>query len=111
MSSNYCGNNLLKNPERRVSRLACLKKGIGIGKNLPTDGLPYQQMNAPRKYYCGDKSVLPPNYVDFGTNSECLSKGVGIGMTLSNRSPFVATGWNDELMVFAAMMTLAFMFV
>lgn len=38
-----------------------------------------------RKLYCGNGDELPDGYDDFGVPSECLRKGVGVGMYLDKR--------------------------
>lgn len=55
----YCGNNRnskqVKNGNKIGSRYECLKKGIGVGMNLPLD-LDYLDEYIPidsRKIYCG----------------------------------------------------------
>ena len=84
----YCGNNL-NDPKLTYgthnigTRYQCLRKGIGVGINLPYDpsySLPYRPIDG-RKFYCG-KSRHPPaggGYFAIGSPSKCLQKGVGIG--------------------------------
>jgi hypothetical protein len=85
----YCGNNLL-DPDvvsgRSVlgNRYQCLRKGIGTGLNLPFDEKyrgPYQPVDD-RKIYCGLNNNLPLNYFAFGSNHNCLQKGVAIGKSI-----------------------------
>lgn len=37
--------------------------------------------------YCGTSQILPNGYVNFATPSECLRKGVGVGMYLPKPNP------------------------
>lgn len=88
MARRYCGNNLnypgLINGTHIVgTNYECLRRGIGIGSNLPYDG-DYAGLYAPvdpRKFYCGNDVVLPPagGYFAQGSPSKCLQIGVGIG--------------------------------
>ena len=82
----YCGNNAL-NPRVASGQTAlgtrykCLKKGIGKGLNMPYDPSylgPYAPIDQTRAY-CGTNTNLPENYDKFGSLTECLQKGVGIG--------------------------------
>lgn len=82
----YCGNNA-KHPDLRNgtkilgNRYLCLKRGIGIGLNLPLDPSangPYSPIDK-TKYYCGKTTKLPPGYDRFGSLPKCLSVGVGVG--------------------------------
>ena len=75
----YCGNNSrhssLRSGSKRIgSRYSCLKKGIGIGLNLPFDP-EYDRRFVPidsRKIYCGTAVLLPEGYEIF------LSAGIGV---------------------------------
>lgn len=84
----YCGNNLndtkLTSGTHNIgTNYQCLRKGIGVGLNLPYDpsySRPYRPIDG-RKFYCG-KSRRPPadgGYFANGSPSKCLQKGVGIG--------------------------------
>jgi hypothetical protein len=82
----YCGNNrlnreLLNNTKILGTRYKCLQIGIGKGLNLPLDNdyLGDYDPIDDTKIYCGKKEDLPENYDKFGSLSECLRKGVGIG--------------------------------
>ena len=82
----YCGNNrlnreLLNNTKILGTRYKCLQIGIGKGLNLPLDNdyLGDYDPIDDTKIYCGKKEELPENYDKFGSLSECLRKGVGIG--------------------------------
>ena len=74
----YCGNSAnypgLKNGSYRIgSNYECLRKGIGIGKNLPYDknfSLPYKPIDN-RKFYCGKSKILPAGYFAIGSPSKC----------------------------------------
>jgi hypothetical protein len=82
----YCGNNL--NDQKLVSgthilgtNYQCLRKGIGVGKNLPYDSsyaVPHNPVDG-RRFYCGNAVVPPPGYFGVGSPSKCLSIGIGIG--------------------------------
>lgn len=80
----YCGNNANSpqlNDDVQGTRHQCLKKGVGIGKNLPFDrdySVEYNPI-VDRQIYCGTKEQLPRGYAVFGSSAECLQKGVGIG--------------------------------
>lgn len=88
----YCGNNRrnseVKNGNLVIgNRYGCLKKGIGIGMNLPAD--PEYKDYAPidtRKIYCGKAPRLPRGYQLMGSNSMCLQKGVGVGKKIKATS-------------------------
>ena len=82
----YCGNNRL-DPDvvsgRKIigTRYQCMKKGIGVGMNLPFDPLyaiPYSPIDR-SKIYCGNERRLPRGYTRMGSPASCLRKGVGIG--------------------------------
>lgn len=75
----YCGNNALRpNPGTRYQ---CLTKGINIGRQQGGNTEVYVKRTQPstEKIYCGNSSQLPASYSRFGTNPECLRKGVGVG--------------------------------
>jgi len=86
MTNLYCGNNkenihLKSNKLSLGNRYSCLKKGIGLGLNLPID-INYTGKYVPidtTSVYCGKSLLLPNEYDRFGNLSECLQKGVGIG--------------------------------
>lgn len=84
----YCGNNL--NDPKLVTRThnigtnyQCLRKGIGVGRNLPYDEnyagdrVPID----PRTFYCGNAAVPPAEggYFAVGWPAKCLQTGIGIG--------------------------------
>jgi 2-cysteine adaptor domain len=81
----YCGNNsrdpgLLDGTKVLGTRYQCLRKGIGKGLVEPifeysVDFEPIDQT----KVFCGNGNVLPPNKDRFGSPSECLRKGFGVG--------------------------------
>lgn len=94
----YCGNNANVNIPRGT-RYQCLKKGIGVGKNLPLDkdyGIPYAPI-VNRGVYCGNDAVLPPNYLIFGAPSECLQIGVGIGKQMRYAKRYWGEMWTFVL--------------
>lgn len=84
----YCGNNYneLKDGTKKLgSRNSCLKRGIGIGKNLPID-LNFANKYKPidkTKYYCGNDKKLPEKYDVFGSLFKCHTIGIGVGKSLS----------------------------
>lgn len=87
----YCGNNRL-NPDvvagrKRIGdRYSCLKKGIGVGVNLPYDptyNLPYEPIDQ-TIIYCG-RGRLPAGYTRPGNNPQCLMKGVAVGKKIRAR--------------------------
>ena len=89
MTQIYCGNNknyhgLISGTHILGTNYECLKKGIGVGFNLPFDPL-YLNNFIPidkRKFYCG-KNITPPiEYFAIGNASICLQKGVGTGKRL-----------------------------
>lgn len=86
MSNIYCGNNsqhfdLLNGTKVVGDRYKCLKRGIGVGLHGGLDinviG-PYKPI-VDRNIYCGTEEHLPDHYDSFGSNTECLQKGIGIG--------------------------------
>lgn len=98
----YCGNNKLNIRGRRVgSRHECLKRGVGIGLHSTPDP-EYADGYEPivdKKLYCGNKTRLPGRYQVFGTPTECLQMGVGIGKRMRYLQGFVA--YRKELTFFA----------
>lgn len=86
MANIYCGNNaqnpdLLSGALTLGTRSRCLRKGIGVGRNLPLDPSyagPYAPIDA-RREYCGDASEMPDGYDIVGNLPRCLQRGVGIG--------------------------------
>lgn len=50
-------------------------------KEVKTRGYEIQK----RKLYCGSQNELPDGYDDFGIPSECLRKGVGVGMYIDKK--------------------------
>jgi hypothetical protein len=82
----YCGNNQLEqkliNGQLRLgTRYTCLKKGIGVGLNLPYDEKyqgDYQAIDD-TKIYCGNQNNVPDGYDRFGNIAQCLQKGVALG--------------------------------
>jgi len=82
----YCGNNrndprLVIDGERIGTRYECLRKGIGVGKNLPFDpsyAVDYDPIDRTRTY-CGLQNRKPMGYNRMGSPSSCLRTGIGIG--------------------------------
>jgi len=85
----YCGNNssdpeLINGVRELGTRHGCMKVGFGIGYNKPVnpkfaDDVLYTPIDT-TKFYCGNKNERPNEYDRIGSISECLRKGVGIGM-------------------------------
>jgi len=86
----YCGDNADFDHEIydvMGTRNKCLKKGVGIGMTLPDsqrDEFMAKEYvpNPDVKLYCGDKEDLPAGYSGFATKTQCLRKGVGIGLIM-----------------------------
>ncbi len=84
----YCGDTLPIPDEYDIlgNRFQCLRKGIGAGMMLPnaqrTAFLARPRVPSPVRVYCGNAPALPPAYTRFGTNSECLRKGFGVGLAM-----------------------------
>jgi hypothetical protein len=93
MTDIYCGNNRLN--KRLVNkssilgtRHGCMKKGIGLGINMPTD-LDYLGDYEPideRKVYCGNSNNLPEGYDSVGNLPQCLQRGIGMGKRIKAQS-------------------------
>ena len=85
----YCGNNklnskLVDGSLELGTRYTCLRKGIMKGKNLSYDS-DYAGKYEPivtQKIYCGNKNNLPEEYDRFGSITECLQKGIGLGKSI-----------------------------
>ena len=85
MTHIYCGNSLnftglVTGTHIIGTNYQCLKKGIGVGLNLPYDRA-YTGGYAPidnRRFYCGN-AQMPPGYFAVGSPSKCLQVGVGVG--------------------------------
>jgi hypothetical protein len=88
MVKTYCGNNanfqgLITGTHIVGTNYQCLRKGIGVGKNLPYDESfsgNYTPID-PRTFYCGNSDVIPNNmgYFAVGWPAKCLQTGIGIG--------------------------------
>jgi hypothetical protein len=89
----YCGNNSLyrgltgRQPTHVVgTNYECLKKGIGVGLNLPYDRN-YSNNYIPiddRKFYCGNQVRIPNRYFAVGSPSKCIGIGIGVGKSIAN---------------------------
>lgn len=85
----YCGTDLLLPPEYDVmgNRHQCLRKGVGVGMMLPdaqrTAFLARPYVPSAQQLYCGNATALPVGYTHFGTRSQCLKKGVGVGLGMN----------------------------
>jgi hypothetical protein len=84
----YCGDDLLlpEGYDEFGSLHVCLKKGIGLGMGSSESRI-NSIVNKPPKpqtehTYCGTNAVLPQGYDRFATRSECVRKGVGIGVRM-----------------------------
>ena len=85
----YCGDQpaLPDSYDEMGTRHRCLRKGVGAGMMMP-DYRRAEFLARPRppptgpRLYCGNNAVLPPGYTRFGLKSECLKKGVGIGLAM-----------------------------
>jgi len=90
----YCGNNrnspdVVVGIKRIGTRYECLKRGIGIGMNLPFDptyAQPYDPIDRTR-IYCGNANRHPDGYDRMGSPSLCQRKGVGIGKSITAKKP------------------------
>lgn len=89
MSKIYCGNNrndpdVVVGIKRIGTRYACMKRGIGIGMNLPFDPTYAQAYDPidPTRIYCGNNDQHPDDYDRLGSPSSCLRKGVGVGKVI-----------------------------
>lgn len=112
MTELYCGNNRLApgvrdGTKRLGDRYSCLRKGVGVGLNLPLDpefAGPYEPIDN-TKYYCGKATQLPDGYDRFGSLPKCFQTGVGTGKRLlatgQREGPggtrFTGTGWGRSL--------------
>lgn len=83
----YCGDDTTLPPDydRMGTRGSCLKKGIGLGMSLPDsqrDAFLRKPPKPPKteNLYCGNAEVLPNGYDGFDTLSNCLKRGVGVGL-------------------------------
>lgn len=81
----YCGDkkNLPPHYDQHGTRHVCMKKGIGIGISMPDEDRVYARENMspnPEKIYCGNDLILPDTHNRYGSNKECLRKGVGVGI-------------------------------
>lgn len=104
----YCGVDPTILPfgyDSQGTRQSCLRKGVGIGIMMSGQERTDAQMrlkNKPHdptepKIYCGggisnDPNLLPEGYARFGTRPECLRKGVGVGLMLSDEEQELAMG-------------------
>jgi len=86
----YCGNNrnngkLLSRQEVIGDRYKCLRKGIGIGLNLPVDNdyVNYEPIVINEPINC---SKSEKDGIKNGTITECLRKGIGIGKKIKKSS-------------------------
>jgi hypothetical protein len=88
MVKTYCGNNLsfpglISGTHTLGTNYQCMKRGIGVGSNLPYDTSfagGYVPVD-PRKFYCGNAVALPVagGHFAVGSPSKCMQIGVGVG--------------------------------
>jgi hypothetical protein len=86
----YCGDSaaLPNTYDVMGTRYRCLQKGVGTGMMLPNERRA-EFLARPRpppdgnRMYCGNAAVLPAGYTRFGLKSQCLKKGVGIGLAMT----------------------------
>lgn len=86
-SNLYCGNNrldpsILNGTKIIGTRNRCLRLGFGAGYHSPVDPNytdDYEPIDI-RKFYCGDKEILPTGYDAVGNLPICLRKGFGMGV-------------------------------
>ena len=91
----YCGNNardsqLIAGEVEQGTPFGCMRKGIGIGLNLPYDAR-YNGAYEPiddRRIYCGKSDEAPVGYHHIGSLPHCLQKGVGMGKRLKAKRGF-----------------------
>ncbi|MGL4813978.1 MAG: hypothetical protein ACRC39_01735 [Enterobacter sp.] len=91
MSNIYCGNNEyeLVNGKILGTPYQCMKKGIGVGLNMPISGEPrrYKPIITSNKY-CGNEANLPLGKI-MGSVGHCFRKGVGIGRKMQKEKNVV----------------------
>lgn len=78
----YCGTNYYQISEvrRHGTRNGCLRKGISAGMRGSPIPMPDQYQNIyGDRVYCGDSNVLPADKTKFGTPTDCLHVGFGVG--------------------------------
>ena len=89
MAQIYCGNNaqdpqLIAGEVEQGTPFGCMRKGVGIGLNLPYDAKyngAYEPIDE-RRIYCGKHDEAPDGYHRIGSLPHCLQKGVGVGKRL-----------------------------
>ena len=119
----YCGNNandpkLLGGREVLGTRYGCLRKGIGVGRNLPYNQINYVNPFVPidnRNPYCGINQVLPVGYDHFGKLRECFETGVGVGMAQRAGQGYIFLKSNEFynllfLFIFGIIFTLCYVY-
>ena len=85
----YCGDAVALPNDYDVmgTRYRCLQKGVGTGMMMPNSRRD-EFLARPRpppggeRIYCGNAAALPAGYTRFGLKSQCLKKGVGIGLAM-----------------------------
>lgn len=114
----YCGNNaihpnLLDGSKILGTRYSCLKKGIGVGLNLPYDenySHPYEPIDQ-TQIYCGNNNILPQNYDRFGNLPQCLQKGVAIGKIQKVQRGPPSNSYNLKYIILLIFAILLFIFL
>ena len=82
----YCGDSHVLPEKYDVmgTRFKCMRKGVGVGMVLGEDErlafLNKIRQPPTEKLYCGDNPTLPTGYTRFGKKTECMRKGVGVGL-------------------------------
>ena len=84
----YCGNNALSEKGKKHkfgTPYECFRKGINIGQNTKVPSQKYEPIDK-RKIYCGTNKKLPDGYDYMGNSTQCLRKGIGVGISLRSKS-------------------------
>lgn len=83
----YCGDSttLPSDYDEMGTRAVCLRKGIGLGMSLPDSQRATYLAKPPKpapeqRLYCGNAEELPEGYDGFDTLSNCMRRGVGVGL-------------------------------
>ena len=94
VKKSYCGtdNVLPKGYTEFGTNYDCLRKGVGAGIAVTEDKIQKtgqirikQVKPKKKKKYCGKKQTLPQNYDKKGNRYDCLKKGFGIGIMVTNQ--------------------------
>ena len=94
VKKSYCGtdNVLPKGYTEFGTNYDCLRKGVGAGIAVTEDKIQKtgqirikQVKPKKKKKYCGKKQTLPQNFDKKGNRYDCLKKGFGIGIMVTNQ--------------------------